>query len=122
MAKKLGAQTIFVNLDKQNRAMSIVALLNRAPKSEEESDVKTKFTALLKEREIDVKNTDEAVLAVYEILGGLVRTQAHEAKVKKVVKENKGKGKPAAKEDEDEADEDEESDEEEGDEDEADEK
>lgn len=71
---------IFVNKEKYNRAKDIILLVTgkRAPHEASEIEKKDRYTDLLATR--GVKATDaNAVQAVYEILGGLVRTPEEQA-------------------------------------------
>lgn len=99
MAKEL----IYVNAVKKQRADDIILLVSgaRDAKNEEDRDTKSKFTAYLKEAEVDIKDVEEATQFVYsEKLGGLLRTHEEVAKAKKVKPAvNKAKAKPAKKAD-----------------------
>lgn len=101
---------VLVNKDKAKRATDIIDLLGRAPKSEDEGETKTKFTALLKDSDVDVKDKDTAIQFVYEKLGGLIRTVEQDKKIKekvaKVKEAKKSGAKKATEDDEDDKDED----------------
>jgi hypothetical protein len=71
---------IFVNKEKLSRAKDIVLLITakRAPRETSEFERKEHYTGLLAAK--GVKATDpKAVQAIYEILGGLVRTPEEQA-------------------------------------------
>lgn len=70
---------VFVNREKLGRARDIVALVSgkRAPLTDSEADKKDRFSALFASSEADPKGKD-AVRFAYELLGGLVRTQAEQ--------------------------------------------
>lgn len=97
MAKKT-AEIVFVNDDKYQRAVDIVALVTgkRSLKKNSEVDVQNFWADKLSA--LPEKASEEAkVRLVYEGLGGLVRTHAEEAKAESVKKEmtaalKKGKG------------------------------
>ena len=79
------ANKFLVNEEKVKRAQGIVELLGRPYRNEDEREVKEKFSKLLADAKVD---PEDALLFVYEKLGGLVRTEAeekaHEAKVAEI--------------------------------------
>lgn len=97
------SKNILVDDKKKLRAEQIVELFNRDPKTEEEVNLKEKFSALVEQDE--VKNVD-LLEYVYTKLGGLVRTPTEEVEAKKKEKEikeryEKRKKSNRAKDDED---------------------
>ena len=66
---------ILVNREKAERASEILALITgkKTAKNSGEEERRDRFTAVLAEKDINPKSKD-ALQAVYEILGGLVRT------------------------------------------------
>jgi hypothetical protein len=74
-------EIVFVNPTKLARAKEIVALLARAPKTEDEQELKAKFANMIKDDEVA---TADNVEYVYVKLGGLVRTVAEQAKAEAV--------------------------------------
>jgi hypothetical protein len=74
-------EIVFVNPIKLARAKEIVALLARAPKTEDEQELKAKFANMLKEDEVA---TADSVEYVYVKLGGLVRTRVEQVKAEEL--------------------------------------
>lgn len=94
---------IFVNQDKFKRAQNIVALLSRDAKNAEEAETKEKFAAFVNEGKIDIKkdkDKDGAIQFVYEKLGGLIRTQEQQKKIKGKTKAQIAKEKKEKEEEE----------------------
>lgn len=87
-------KVVFVNPSKFKRAEVIVDLVSgkRVPRTNEEIERKDKFTRVLQEQEIDLKK-DDAVPAVYELLGGLIRTPEEQKKADIFAEEARKKGK-----------------------------
>lgn len=87
-------ELVFVNKEKHARAKDIVALVTgkRVPRETSELERKDHYTELLKAR--GVKGTDPiAVQAIYEILGGLVRTPSEQAQAEANAAKAKAKNK-----------------------------
>ena len=74
-------EIVFVNPIKLARAKEIVALLARAPKTEDEQDLKGKFANMIKEDEVAAADSVEYV---YVKLGGLVRTRVEQVKAEEL--------------------------------------
>ena len=71
---------VFANREKHERAQGILALITgkRAAQNAQEEERRDHYRAQLDAREIDPKSKG-ALQALYEILGGLVRTQDEQA-------------------------------------------
>lgn len=69
------SEVIFVSREKLDRAKEIVALVSgaQAPRTAEEVERQAHYAMILSGRDINPKAKD-ALRAVYELLGGLVRT------------------------------------------------
>ena len=74
-------EIVFVNPIKLARAKEIVALLARAPKTEDEQELKMKFSNMIKEDEVA---TADSVEYVYVKLGGLVRTRVEQVEAEEL--------------------------------------
>ena len=77
---------------KLSRAKDIISLLSRTTKNDNEEDDKRKFGALLADKKIK-PDSEDAITFIYEMLGGLVRTekehQAAEQNKKDIKKKKK---------------------------------
>lgn len=89
-------KVVFVNPQKYKRAEVIVALVNgtRQAITDQDQERKDKFTRLIQEQGLDLKK-DDVIPAVYELLGGLIRTpeEQKEIEVKAVEMQKRGKKK-----------------------------
>jgi len=85
---------VFVNGNKYRRAQRIIALIqgNAAPTTENELVRKEHYTKQLIAQEIDPKS-DNALPAIYEIMGGLIRTPKGQAEAEEKAVEMQKKGK-----------------------------
>lgn len=77
---------IYVNQEKLKRAEAIFALFSKAPKTPGDTELRDRHLELLKEADIDPKDKDTSVFAIYKNLGGAIRTEAEEIKLKQVKK------------------------------------
>ena len=68
---------VLVNDDKVQRAKDILDLFVRAPRTDDEEEFKSTFGRHLSEAKVDPKG-DEALIFVYKLMGGFVRTEAEE--------------------------------------------
>lgn len=95
MAKKVSkGNIVFVNPEKYNRAVEIVALISgtQTVRTQDEAERKEKFAGFVAEAEVSPKG-DAVVKFVYEKLGGLIRTVAEEVKIEKTRAASKKKDK-----------------------------
>lgn len=97
MAKKI-SDVVFVNEEKLRRATEIVALLARAPKNDNEIDLKDRFSNIFAEAEMKAGDPG-AVRFVYEKLGGLIRSESEQMAAEKRAEEMKRSKKKREKED-----------------------
>lgn len=90
----MAEKTIFVNLEKKERAEIIVGLLTGKifPKNPDEVERIAHYSRIASEGKVDLKSPS-AITFFYEKLGGLLRTEEEEkvAKEKKVEAQKKGK-------------------------------
>ena len=73
---------IFANLPKLHRAQNILDVLRNGSKTEEEKTLGARFTELLAEAKLDIKDEEECVEFIYEKLGGLIQTEEEVKEVK----------------------------------------
>ena len=66
-----------VNSDKASRAQEIIQILRSQPESDAQQEIHRKFSARLANAGIK-SDSDKALRFVYQILGGLVRTEEEE--------------------------------------------
>lgn len=87
-------KVFFVNPEKYDRAKEILALITGAKVAQkaEEEQRKDHYMRQLAKHEIDVKSED-ALPAIYEILGGLIRSEAEQKDADIKAKEMKAKAK-----------------------------
>jgi hypothetical protein len=99
---------VLVDIGKRVRAQDMVKLLGLKAKTPEEEELQDKYSKLLAEKDVDLKDFDLAVKTLYVMFGGLVRTPEKQAKADKKKADIKAKttGKGNAKKDDDEDDED----------------
>ena len=85
---------VFVNGSKYRRAEEILALIRgeKAPQKQEDEDRRAHYEKHLAANEIPIDSPD-AVAALYELLGGLIRTTAQQKEANEKAKEMKAKGK-----------------------------
>ncbi len=85
---------VFVNADKYNRAIEILNLLRGVKVAVKTDDVERRdhYAKQLAMHEIDIKS-EEAVPALYELLGGLIRTPKEQEEADKKAMEAQKKGK-----------------------------
>ena len=85
---------VFVNGSKFRRAKTILDLIRgeKVPSKNDEIARKDHYTRQLAKNEIDVQS-EEALPALYELLGGLIRTKAEQEFADEKAKEMKAKGK-----------------------------
>ena len=81
---------ILVSSVKAQRAVEIGALLDRTPKNDDEVELRAKFSKMIADAEV---SGDDAIVFVYEKLGGLTRTLEEEKENKKKVEEIKKRRK-----------------------------
>lgn len=84
----------FVNPEKYDRAKEILALIlgEKVPQKIEETERKEHYTKQLAKHEIDPKS-DDALPAIYEIIGGLIRSEVEQKEAETKAKELKSKAK-----------------------------
>lgn len=92
------ANIIFVNADKKKRAEDIYRLItgkrmNEKVSAEEEMRLKERFIDLLAEKKIALKDAEECLVAIYELMGGVIRTPEQQAKIKAKGNISRGKAK-----------------------------
>jgi len=90
----------FENQDKLLRAKGIITLLEGKARTPEEAEQKERFTDYLAQAGIALKDKDEALVFIYEKLGGLVLTS--EEKEKAVKRKAAIKKKKVVKDEDDE--------------------
>lgn len=85
---------ILVNEDKRARAQMIVDLISGkiVPRTAEEVERKEHYTKMVATADMDMKK-DDVLTFIYEKLGGLVRTEAEQAKAETKKKEMQSKGR-----------------------------
>lgn len=84
----------FVNGAKYRRAQNILALIKgtKAPVKSDDVERKDHYAGILAANEVDLES-DEALPALYEILGGLIRTSAQQKQAEANAEEARRKGK-----------------------------
>jgi hypothetical protein len=87
-------KAVFVNGSKFKRAAEILALIKgeRACGKSEDFERKEHYSRILATNKIDI-NSNDAQPALYEILGGLVRTPSEQKEADEKAKEARAKGR-----------------------------
>ena len=84
----------FVNPEKYDRAKEIIALIlgKKVPQDIKEQERKEHYTQQLKKHEVD-PTSETAIPAIYELIGGLLRSPAEQREAEKLAIETKKRGK-----------------------------